>query len=132
MRNHILTALVISLAVGGAACSRINLGPAELPDDRDMGSPEVYTPQGPAEASHRYHQKNELLFDARLGLYLVVAEPGVYFSQEQYYRNSSEGWLTASELNGPWLPVDPELLPPGLAATAANPKTNNNSATSGE
>ena len=97
-----------------AACSQINLGPAELPDDRDSGSPEVYAPKPEYEASHRYDKKQELLFDQQLGVYLAVGHPGVYFYRDVYYRQSADGWHQANKATGPWALANKAALPSEL------------------
>jgi hypothetical protein len=102
----------IGLTVAGSGCTQVIVQePAPAAVWRGHGPP----PHAPA---HGYRAKNQqdvqLMFDSRLGVYIVLDLPGVYFWSDVYYRQAKEGWERCDRLDGGWIAVADTSLPPGL------------------
>ena len=53
-------------------------------------------------------------FDPELGVYIVLGTPNVYFFNGFFFKLKDKIWLRARDLNGPWVEIEVEDLPPGL------------------
>lgn len=75
-------------------------------------------PHAPAHGYRRKHQGGaELVFDAPLGVYVVVDQTEIYFSDGWFIRFRNGGWQVSASLGGPWKPRDADRVPPGLRET---------------
>ena len=73
-------------------------------------------PGAPAHGYRRHHQDSELRFDARLGVYVVVGYPHVYFDDGHYFRYVSTHWERCGNLKkAHWKSVDVDRVPGRLA-----------------
>jgi hypothetical protein len=83
------------------------------PHDHGKGPP----PHAPA---HGYRHKHacgaDLVYDAGIGVYVVVGLPGIYFHDDLFYRRVSRGWQASHSLDGPWQVVEVAVVPPHLAS----------------
>jgi hypothetical protein len=94
--------LVAALAVTGCA----------HPRHEHKGGPPPWAP------AHGYRHKHEngveLVFDSKIGIYVVVGRPGHYFHRDRYYRSYDGRWQVSVAVSGPWNVVSVSKLPPGL------------------
>lgn len=75
-------------------------------------------PWAPAHGHRKKHPSGvDLVFDAGLGVYVVLDLPGVYFHGDRFYRAVNGGWGVASGPGGPWIAVADRDVPPGLQRT---------------
>jgi hypothetical protein len=58
----------------------------------------------------------ELIFNTRLGVYVVGGQDDRYFLDGWYYRLAGNGWECAVCLDKNWIAVDYSKVPPGLLA----------------
>lgn len=75
-------------------------------------------PHAPAHGARAHHAGHELVWDAGLGVHVVVGLPGIYFSDGHYLRRGHGGWERAAGPDGPWRAASPAAVPPGLAKGA--------------
>lgn len=87
-------------------------GPAPVVVGR--GGPPPHAPAHGYRHKHRHHGV-DLVFDARLGVYVVVGLDGVYFHADHFYRPFEGGWQVSLEPDRAWSHAEPAKLPPGLA-----------------
>lgn len=108
-------AIVLS-AVALASCVAVEPArtPAPAPGpamSRGHGPP----PHAPA---HGYRAKTaqdvDVVFDTKLGVYVVVDVPGSYWVDDRYYRKGTSGWAVSASLQGPWAVCPLGDLPKGL------------------
>lgn len=88
---------------------------------------QVYQPGPPPHAPahgyrHKHHGGVELVFDAGLGVYVVVGHAGHYHDGDRYYRWKDGGWSVSVRLDGGWSRVAAHDVPPGLRAKHAKGK----------
>ena len=112
---------VMAMAVAGSGCTQVIVAePEPVVVSRGHGPP----PHAPA---HGYRAKNQqgaqLMFDSRLGVYVVLDLPGVYFWSDVYYRQAKVGWERCDRLDGAWIAVAEPSLPPGLRGKKASSKS---------
>jgi len=75
--------------------------------DRGAPGPEAHRGHGPPPhaPAHGYRAKQhgrDLRFDARLGVYLVLGLPGVYWNDGWFYRRTRDRWQRCGDGDGPW------------------------------
>ena len=107
-----------SLGFGGAllgaalsGCAQHPHPPAPTPRVHEAGPP----PWAPAHGHRRkHHEGAELVFDAGLGVYVVVGYENSYFHEDRYYRHRDGRWVMSAHLRGPWLTAAVGDLPVGL------------------
>lgn len=92
------------------------------PSDAGYGPP----PHAPAHGYRYKHQDVELVFDAGLGVYIVVGYPDYYFYDNRYYRYRDGGWAVSLLLEGPWVSITEVDLPPGLQKMKVKDKKKRN------
>src|SRR5262245_42462850 len=72
-------------------------------------------PWAPAHGYRHKHHGAELVFDAHLGVYVVVGHPYVYFFDDHYFRHVSSGWERCGDWKkGHWKSVDAGRVPDPL------------------
>jgi hypothetical protein len=59
----------------------------------------------------------EIVYDSRLGVYVVVGRPHHYFHDGRYLRTRSGVWEASATLDGGWLVVGSGQIPATLRAT---------------
>jgi len=109
--------LVCLVAVAGTACINVHRHeqrPAAVVA-RKQGPP----PHAPAHG-YRHKQRSqsgevELVFDTKLGVYVVVGWPGHYYRDGAYYRQINRRWHKSARLDTGWVKIDTKKVPPGLA-----------------
>ena len=72
-------------------------------------------PHAPAHG-HRAKTSHgvEIVFDAKLEVYILVGYSDYYYHGEHYYRVHDDGWQVSVQVAGSWEAVEEEKLPPGL------------------
>ncbi len=92
------------------ACVHVGLRSHPEPH-RDFGPP----PHAPA---HGYRHKNpdgiDLVFDSRIGVYVSVGHPHLYYSGGRYFRFRNNRWEISVSYEGTWRRVSEDRIPPGL------------------
>lgn len=75
-------------------------------------------PHAPAHGHrHKRHQDQlELIFDAGLGVYVVVDRPNYYWHRDRYLHWASGSWRVSHRLGGSWVEISSEAVPAGLVA----------------
>lgn len=102
-RRRLLLGLSATLALG--ACV---YGPGYGPG---YGPP----PHAPAHGyRYKYRPDLVLIYDARLGLYIVDRWPGYYYYDGRFYRGHRDAWEWSEDMRGPWHSGKRRNLPPGL------------------
>jgi hypothetical protein len=96
MRRSILP-LSIALALGTPQLACVVIDAPRAPH-YDSGPP----PHAPAHGYRRKHHGHDHVWDADLGVYVVVGLPGVWFLDGHYFRLASERWEVSAEARGPW------------------------------
>jgi hypothetical protein len=72
-------------------------------------------PHAPAHG-HRHKHKSglELVFDSKLGAYVVIKYSKIYYSDGYYLRYSKGVWRISSNHDGPWKKAKKRDVPSGL------------------
>lgn len=109
MNRSMLCELLLAavLASGAGGCVMV---PAHT-HDPGYGPP----PHAPAHGYRAKYHEHELVFDAGLGVYVVVGLPEVYFLDGVYLRYGDGHWHHSKHADRDWEPHDDRKLPPGLA-----------------
>jgi hypothetical protein len=72
-------------------------------------------PHAPAYGRRAKHVEGvELVYDAGLGLYVVVGRPDYYYCDGTFYRLQAGLWEVSPSLDRGWGPLGQKILPPGL------------------
>ncbi len=73
-------------------------------------------PWAPAHGyRHKHAHGTDLHFDARLGVYLVVGHPHVFFHDGHYFRRAGSHWERCGDWRkARWKRVDAHVVPGGL------------------
>lgn len=81
--------------------------------DHGYGPP----PHAPAHGYRAKYHDHDLVYDAHLGVYLVVGLSDLYYHDGYYYRHTHDGWSYNRYLDRDkdWHRYDDRKLPPGLA-----------------
>jgi hypothetical protein len=85
-------------------------------EQRDNHHPKQYADrhETPRHGHRRHYQEQELRFDARIGAYIIVNQPGIYFSDNHYLRLHRGAWQTANKLDGRWRVAERQEVPEKL------------------
>lgn len=115
-RGAVAAALCIGL-LGGCVHHHHHEAPAPSVHARHGGPP----PHAPA---HGYrHKRNgdgvELVFDAGLGVYVVLGTRGTYWHGDRYLRWSGRRWSASHRLDGEWVVVASDTVPTMLVRRVA-------------
>ena len=91
------------------------------PEHEHGGGP---PPWAPAHGYRRHHHGAELVFDAEIGVYVVVGHPHVYFFDDHYFRRVSSHWERCRNFEkAHWKIVDVAYVPaPLMEHYAKHPK----------
>lgn len=109
----------VVVAGGGTAGG----GGATVSDpSRGKGPPDHAPAHGYRRKHHDARQGAELVFDARLGVYVVVDLPRHYYWDGVYLRVEEGAWYASARLDGGWEPRSSEALPPGLRKSLSGAK----------
>ena len=69
-------------------------------------------PWAPAHGYRHKHHGSELVFDAQIGVYVVVDHPHVYFDDGHYFRRVRSQWERCGDWKqGHWKNVDVDRVP---------------------
>jgi hypothetical protein len=73
-------------------------------------------PHAPAHGyRHKHHRDGvDLVFDTKVGVYVVVGHVDHWFFDDHYYRVAHGAWYVAPRFDGPWKVVEVSHLPAGL------------------
>jgi hypothetical protein len=72
-------------------------------------------PHAPANGYRHKHQHGvELVYNAELGVYVVIGFPDHYFYEGHYFRRDGEDWEISMHIKGPWIIAANDVLPSGL------------------
>ena len=86
----------------------------------EPSGPVVHQPGPPPHApAHGYRRKHaqsgaEMQFDSQLGVYVVLGQTELYFSDGFFIRIRSGVWEFSASMNGPWEVRAAASVPPGL------------------
>ena len=72
-------------------------------------------PHAPAHGYRAKYNQHDLVYDARLGVYVVVGFHDHYYHDGNYYRHNRDGWHYSPHFDRDWRPYNYRDLPPGLA-----------------
>jgi hypothetical protein len=109
-RGSLLLSLVGLLALTGPACV-IPVHPKAGVYAKKKGGP---PPWAPAHGYRQKHHGHDLVFDAKIGVYVVVKLPGYYFYRDRFYRSVDGEWSVSGKIRSGWAVVTTDKLPPGL------------------
>jgi hypothetical protein len=59
-------------------------------------------PHAPAHGYRHKHRNRDLVYDANIGVYVVVGLPDVWFVDGSYFRWYGERWEMGVSVDGPW------------------------------
>ena len=71
-------------------------------------------PHAPANGYRYKYQGHDFVYDANLGVYLVVGYADYYFLDNYYYRYRNNGWYSSRYFDRDWKQYKKDKLPPGL------------------
>jgi len=110
----VLFAVLLSLSIAMPACQSTAVY-------RKTSSPRVVAkqtgppPHAPAHGyRHKHHQGVDLVYDAEMGVYLVMGHDHCYFHKDTFYRLTNGSWEVSVEIGGKWRTIPDKKVPPGL------------------
>lgn len=111
----------LALTTGCAPISSITIAGGRPPARIEGGGPPGPPPHAPAHGYRRKQRSHgggevDLVFDAGLGVYVVVGVPNRYFWDGYYLRLDDDQWYASVDLDGDggWEPRSEGKVPPGL------------------
>ncbi len=113
-RGPLLVALVGLLGLTAPACTIPLPLEAKPKVHAKKGGP---PPWAPAHGYRKKHHRHDLVFDAKIGVYVVVDLPGYYFYRDRFYKSVDGKWWTAAKITSGWTVVGAGGIPPGLRGT---------------
>jgi hypothetical protein len=103
----LLSGMVLSSVLAMSGC----VVHATHPQGYGYGPP----PHAPAHGyRHKYHN-HDLVYDANLGVYIVLGFTDYYFLDDIYYHHRHDGWYYSRDFDRDWRQYKDKRLPPGLA-----------------
>lgn len=72
-------------------------------------------PHAPAHGYRAKYHEHDLVYDSRLGVYVVVDLPDVFYHDGYFYRYRDDDWYYSRDLDRDWKQSGKKNLPPGLA-----------------
>jgi hypothetical protein len=92
----------------------------EAPAHKHKGPP----PHAPAHGYRRKHAPDgvELAYDDDLDVYVAVGHSGVYWHGDRYFCWRDGGWRVSAKVDGVWVSVASQEVPPRLQAKYAKEK----------
>ncbi|MEE9280741.1 MAG: hypothetical protein V3V67_11255 [Myxococcota bacterium] len=111
-----LVLVALGAVLGG--CAVQHLRPATHRHPR-ASSARVHEPGPPPRAPahgyrHKQHGGVELVFDAKIGVYVVIGHSGHYFRDGYYLRLVDGVWQISAALDRGWAVVPSDRIPKGL------------------
>ena len=106
MRRLFVSAFLL-IAVGLSGCVAVTL---DDKSHRGHGPPS----HAPAHGYQKHHQGAELVFDSKIGVYVVVGRSDHFYYGSRFLRFHADSWEVSTSLSGPWSAYPPASLPPGL------------------
>ena len=110
----VLFAVLLSLAIAMPACRSTAVY-------RKTSNPEVVAkqtgppPHAPAHGyRHKHREGVELVYNAEIGVYLVMGHHHYYFHKDSFYRLTTGSWEVSVEIGGKWRTIPDKKVPPGL------------------
>lgn len=113
VRKAAALALVSAVSLPALGCVQVGHDHGHKPSTtvRKNGPP----PHAPAHGYRRKHRDGvELVFDRKIGVYVVVGHAHIYFHDDHFYR-FADGWQISARFGGKWIAVRSDRVPPGLA-----------------
>lgn len=71
-------------------------------------------PHAPAHGYRHKHKGSEIVFDAKLGVYVVIGLPYHYYDHGHYLRLRGGAWEMSVNLDGPWSAYSATSVPASL------------------
>lgn len=71
----------------------------------------------PKHGHRRHHHNHDLSFDSKIGAYIILKQPGIFFHNDRYIRHHRGAWQTTNKLNGRWRTARDEEVPRKLKST---------------
>ena len=109
--------LVCLLAVAATGCA--NVQPLVHRPAAVVAKKQGPPPHAPAHGyRHKQRSQNgdvELVFNTKLGVYVVVGWPGHYYRDGHYYRQINRLWHKSVQLDTGWVKINTQKVPRGLA-----------------
>lgn len=68
----------------------------------------------PRHGHRRNYQGQRLRYDAGIGAYRIIKQPGIYFYNDRYIRQSRGVWQVTKKLNGKWRTAKEKHVPSNL------------------
>ena len=109
MTSILASLVLLATSLGMAGCNVVAVQPADH-HGYSYGPP----PHAPAHGYRHRHHDHELVYDAHIGVYLVVGLVDYYFSDGHYYRRDHDYWHYSDRINGKWHKADKRKVPLGL------------------
>ena len=72
-------------------------------------------PHAPANGYRYRYYDHDLVYDANIGVWVVIGFSDYYFLDNYYYRHRPDGWYYSRNFDRDWAPYRVDKLPPGLA-----------------
>ena len=108
----LLRAFVLALLVqGSSGCIYLE------PPNRAFRTPVLGRPaHAQAHGHHKQHRSPDLVYDSRLGVYVVLGHPNHYHDGHRYYRSRKGRWQSSTDMHGKWVTISVGEVPHGLIA----------------
>lgn len=71
-------------------------------------------PHAPAHGYRAKHEHHDLVYDSRLGAYLVLGYDDLYYLDDHYYRFHDGYWLYSRYIDDDWRRIDYDHVPSRL------------------
>lgn len=109
-----LMILILAIAFSVFSC-RSTVRYTQTTGSEYKGKPSGPPPHAPAHGyRHRHSDGVDLVYQSKLGVYLVAGSSDLYFHNDHFYRFHKNAWQTSAHVEGPWKPVKEKKLPTGL------------------
>jgi len=72
-------------------------------------------PHAPAHGYRAKYHNHDLVYDAHLGVYIVIGLHDHFYRDGNYYKHARDGWYYSRYTDRDWGRYDERKLPPGLA-----------------
>lgn len=135
MKRIVRISLIVLLLATGIAllgCSRtvIRAGGTHSGNGRTTQTVQNDKKGPPPHApAHGYRHKHSdgivLVFDSKLGVYVVSGYTNLYYYQDRFYRQHKNNWQSSGHYEGPWRNSPGNTVPTGLLANVAKADDNN-------
>ena len=108
--KHLKISLGAMFLASALAMSGCVVYPAH-PHDPGYGPP----PHAPAHGYRYKYHDHDLIYDAGLGVYVVIGVTDYFFLDNYYYHHRHDGWYYSRDFDRDWRQYKDNRLPPGLA-----------------